>query len=99
MHCGIFSPHLATSRGLSRETLATSRGLSHETLAKLRLVSRDSREASTSLARVSRGYDQCTKNKEYLGKISNLEQSQPSLPGRKNYSPKISYTRKIILYP
>ena len=79
MHCGIFSPHLATSRGLSRETLetlATSRGLSRETLAKLlaklRLVSRDSREASTSLARVSRGYDQCTKNKEYLGKISNL---------------------------
>ena len=72
MHCGIFSPHLATSRGLSRETLATSRGLSRETLARLRLVPRDSREASTSLARVSRGYDQCTKNKEYLGKISNL---------------------------
>ena len=73
MHCGIFSPHLATSRGLSRETLATSQGLSRETtLAKLRLVSRDSREASTSLARVSRGYDQCTKNKEYLVKISNL---------------------------
>ena len=69
MHCGIFSPHIAASRGLSRETLATSRGLSRETLAKLRLVSR---EASTSLARVSRGYDQCRKNKEYLGKISNL---------------------------
>ena len=57
MHCGIFSPHLATSRGLSRETLATSRGLSRETLAKLRLILRESREASPNLARVSRGYD------------------------------------------
>ena len=52
MHCGIFSPHLATSRGLSRETLATSRGLSRETLAKLRLVSRESREATTSARKI-----------------------------------------------
>ena len=62
MHCGIFSPHLATSQGLSRETLVTSRGLSRETLAgavsrdsceaRLRLVSRESREATTSARKI-----------------------------------------------